>query len=92
VLLLKGYEYERLQNIGGYISRFKLRAILIETLLALTQKALKTYIYWCCNDCARRRDYKKRKYVSNQPAKQRSFVKNLKLILSMKRRVATVRI
>jgi hypothetical protein len=29
------------KNIGGYILRFKLRAILIETLLALTQKALK---------------------------------------------------
>jgi hypothetical protein len=65
VLLLKGYEYERLQkNIGGYASLRSAVFILIET-LALTQKALKNvHMLTGCNDCARRRDYKKRKYVS----------------------------
>jgi hypothetical protein len=58
----KGYEYERLQNIGGYISKIQVEELfLIETLLALTQKALKniTYICYGCSDCSQRQDYKK---------------------------------
>jgi sulfur relay (sulfurtransferase) complex TusBCD TusD component (DsrE family) len=46
-------------------------------MLAIDSKALKNIhiCYWCCNDCARRRDYKKRK-CHNQPGNRGLLARN----------------
>jgi hypothetical protein len=67
--------------------RFKLRAILIETLLALTQKALKNTYATGVVMTVQEDGTIKENMSLNQPA-NRGFVKNFKLILSMQRRVA----
>jgi hypothetical protein len=62
---IAGMNMNAYKNIGGYISKIQVESYFNRNTVSVDSKALKTYIcYWCCNDCARRRDYKKRKYVS----------------------------
>jgi hypothetical protein len=54
--------------------RFKLRAILIETVSVDSKGVENVHTTGVC-DCARRRDYKKENMSLNQPANRGAFVK-----------------
>jgi hypothetical protein len=64
VLLLKGYEYERLQNIGGYISKIQVESYFNRNTVSVDSKGVEKPYATGVNDCARRRTIKKKKYVS----------------------------
>jgi hypothetical protein len=71
------------------ISKIQVESYFNRNTVSVDSKALKTYIcYWCCNDCARRRDYKKENMSLNQPANRGAFVKNFETYIEYaKRRV-----
>jgi hypothetical protein len=49
------------KNIGGYISKIQVESYFNRNTVSVDSKGVEKYIcYWCCNDCARRRDYKKK--------------------------------
>jgi hypothetical protein len=55
---------------SGYISKIQVESYFNRNTVSVDSKGVeKHYIcYWCCNDCARRRDYKKENMSLNQPA------------------------
>jgi hypothetical protein len=68
-------EYERLQNIGGYISKIQVESYFNRNTVSVDSKGVEKRTYATgVNDCARRRTIKKENMSLNQPA-NRGFCK-----------------
>jgi hypothetical protein len=74
-VLLKGYEYERLQNIGGYISKIQVESYFNRNTVSVDSKALKN-VHMLLVLTVQEDGTKKENMSLNQPANRGAFVKN----------------